>query len=248
MFRYRAPVTRTLSTAEGQNSGAFSTTDWILLLVPSVVFGASFLFMAIGLEAMGPGVITFGRIAFGFMALSLVPAARVVLPRSEWPRLVVLAISWIALPLTLFPRAQQHISSAVAGMINGGTPLMVGVVATAMLRRTPGALPVIRTVLGIGLVLTFPGLLVDLPGSSFEFRPFLAVVALGVGGTGLAYVAASTLAGRVGSTRSSVITYLSTPVAILFGVVFRDDVIGSTRWIGAALTLTGAWFTSRADR
>ena len=42
-------------------------------------------------------------------------------------------------------------------------------------------------------------------------------------GTGLAYVATGTLSGRVGSTRASVITYLATPVAMTFGVLFRGD-------------------------
>ena len=48
--------------------------DWALLIVPGAIWGASFLFIAEGLEAMGPDGVTFLRMIIGFTALSFVPA------------------------------------------------------------------------------------------------------------------------------------------------------------------------------
>ncbi len=52
------------------------TSDWLLLIVPGTIWGASFLFMAEGLEAIGPAGLTFVRILVGFATLSLFPSVR----------------------------------------------------------------------------------------------------------------------------------------------------------------------------
>ena len=59
--------------------------DWILLIVPGVIWGASFLFIAEGLEAMGPNGVTFTRILVGFLTLTLFPGSRRPVSRADWP-------------------------------------------------------------------------------------------------------------------------------------------------------------------
>ena len=89
----------------------------------SGIWGASFLFIDIGLDAMPPGLITLLRVGLGAAALALVPRQRVTYGRSDLRRIVLLSVVWVAIPFTLFPIAEQHVSSSVAGLLNGGTPI-----------------------------------------------------------------------------------------------------------------------------
>ena len=121
------------STTEGTNRGPFTPTDWGLLLSSATIFGASFLFMAIGLEAFPPAVVTFGCLALCFF-----PASHRSIDPQDWPRLLAVSVTWMALPFSLFPIAQQYVNSAVAGMLNGATPLTTALFAAILLQRSPG--------------------------------------------------------------------------------------------------------------
>jgi drug/metabolite transporter (DMT)-like permease len=104
-------------------------TEWSVLLSLSLIWGGSFLFMAIGLESFEPGFVTFLRVGFGALTLLFIPAARQPVPRAAMPRIVLLGVTWMAFPLTMFPIAQQWIESSVAGMLNSGMPLMTVLIA-----------------------------------------------------------------------------------------------------------------------
>ena len=106
-----------------------TTTDWLRLAAPGLIWGTSFFFIAEGLEAFPAIMITPMRIAFGFLALAFIPASRTPIPRSAWPRIITLAAVWMAVPLTMFPFAEERVSSSVTGMLNGATPLFVATVA-----------------------------------------------------------------------------------------------------------------------
>ena len=68
--------TRILTTSHGTNREAFSTVDWGLFLSLSLIWGSSFLFIAIGLDAFHPGLVTWLRVGFGALVISLLPKAR----------------------------------------------------------------------------------------------------------------------------------------------------------------------------
>ena len=69
----------------------------------------------------------------------------------------------------------------------------------------------------------------------------IACLALGAGGTGIAYALAAELNGRGGAGRTSIVTYLIPIVAIVLGVVFRDDSVTVWAIIGTAIVLGGAY-------
>jgi drug/metabolite transporter (DMT)-like permease len=135
------------ATATGTNVQAYTLLDWGLLAAIALIWGSSFLFMEIGLRAFEPGVITLARIALGFGTLALFPKARTAVEREDWPRIAVLGAVWIAIPLLIFPVAQQWITSAVTGMINGAMPVFTVLWAIYLMRKLPGW----RQLLGIGL-------------------------------------------------------------------------------------------------
>jgi drug/metabolite transporter (DMT)-like permease len=114
-----------------------ATADWLLIVVPGVIWGASFLFMAEGLRAMDPAGIAFVRILVGALTLGAFPAARRAIPRGEWPMIALMGVLWMAFPLVLFPLAEQRVSSALAGMMNGAVPLFAALVASGLARKAP---------------------------------------------------------------------------------------------------------------
>lgn len=118
-------------------------TAWLLIGVPGLIWGASFLFMAEGLEATGPTGVTFIRIFIGCATLSLFPGAWKKVPREDWPAVALLGFFWMAFPFTMFPLAEQRVSSAVTGMLNAATPLFAALIAAGLARQWPS-----RAILG----------------------------------------------------------------------------------------------------
>ena len=153
-----------------------SFVDWALLVVPGVIWGASFLFIAEGLAAVAPNGVTFTRIAIGFLTLSLFPSARRPVARADWAGTAALGVLWFAFPLSMFPFAEQHVSSALTGMLNGATPLCVAAVATLIARRLPERGTLAGLIIGFGgaVVMALPAL----GGSSSAFGVALIVAAL----------------------------------------------------------------------
>ena len=296
---------RILTTSHGTNREAFALLDWGLFASLSLIWGASFLFMAIGLDVFHPGLVTWLRVGFGAAVMALIPRARKTkIDSRDRARVGILGLVWIALPLTLFPIAQLWIDSAVAGMLNGATPIFTALLATILLRVLPGrlqmaglgvgfagivaialpsagtgttavvgvimvlvatvcyavalnivaplqqrygSLPVIARVQWIAAAAVTPFGIYGLTQSVFAWPSLLALLAVGVLGTGVAFVLMGTLSGRVGPTRSAFITYAIPVVAMILGVVFRDEIVAPVAVIGVALVVAGALLASRRE-
>lgn len=296
---------RILSTSHGTNREAFTATDWARFVSLALIWGSSFLFIAIGLDAFHPGLVTLLRVGLGACFLALIPRTRAVkIDREDRSKVILLAVLWVGIPFTLFPIAQQWIDSAVAGMLNGAMPIFTALLATALLRSLPGplqmagltvgfigilaialpsagsgataaigvvlvvlatvcyavslnivtplqqkygSLPVMARVLAVATLMVAPFGLIGLGDSSFSWSSLLAVAAIGVLGTGLAFILMGTLTGSVGATRASFITYLIPVVALVLGVVFRNEVISPVAVFGVLLVIAGALLASRRE-
>ena len=121
------------------STAAFSSSDWAIFSAIGVIWGASFLFIAVGLESLEPGLITLLRVSLGALTLGLLPGSRVRLQPEDRPRMLAVSVIWVGVPFTLFPLAEQHINSAVAGLLNGAVPMFTAMFALLFFnRRTNG--------------------------------------------------------------------------------------------------------------
>jgi drug/metabolite transporter (DMT)-like permease len=123
--------------------------DWILFALPGLIWGASFLFIAEGLEATGPYGVAFVRLLVGFLALSAFPAARRSIGGSGWLAIAVVGLTWMAFPFTMFSLAEQRVSTAVTGMMNGAVPFFATIFAVLFTRRAPARHIVLGLVVGL---------------------------------------------------------------------------------------------------
>ncbi len=165
---------RILEKTTSTNEGAFTPQDWALFWGVALIWGASFLLIAISLESLHPGVITLGRVAFGAVALAFLPTARQRIEPGDRRRLLVLSLVWVAIPFTLFPIAEQYINSAVTGLLNGAMPIFAALVAALFLREFP------RGAQLVGLLTGFTGVvLISVPsigeGSNAALGVFLVL-------------------------------------------------------------------------
>ena len=120
----------------------------------------SFVLIKLGNRGFTPVQVSLGRMLFGLLAVTpVLLAGRGRLPRDArtWAHLGVAAALVNSVPFTLFAFGEQHVSSVLAGIWNGTTPLFVLVV---VLLTLPEERPTRER--AAGLVLGFAGVLVVL--------------------------------------------------------------------------------------
>ncbi|MEO5761043.1 MAG: DMT family transporter [Vicinamibacteria bacterium] len=143
-----------------ESKGPASPLEWFLLAAPGLIWGTSFLLIAEGLESLGPNGVTFVRLVIGFATLSIFSAARRDVIREDWKGIFWVSLLWMAFPLSMFPYAEQRITSAMTGMLNGANPLFVVVGAALMARRFPTRAVVVGLVVGMtgAVLIALPGM------------------------------------------------------------------------------------------
>ena len=137
MTAHDEQITASAPVVPRSDREAFAPLDWGLFVAIGAIWGSSFLFIAIGLEDFHPGLITWARVGFGAAVLAVLPAARGHRSADFPARVLALSVLWVAIPFTLFPLAEEHINSAVTGLLNGATPMFAGMVAALFFDRAP---------------------------------------------------------------------------------------------------------------
>lgn len=288
--------------ASGPSPSPVSIT--VQFVLTGIVWGSSFLFIAVALMGMTPAQVAGGRLLFGALALAAVVAIRRErLPRTVrvWAHLCVLSVTFCVVPFLLFAWAEQHVSSGLASIFNATTPIMTAIMAWAVFqveRLRPGQLIGIAIgIVGV-VVIIAPGAIADIGGSTIAqvallgatacygfslayMRRFLgdtglsgiafafgyigpaavlmlllspvilaepmqltvpivaSIVALGVLGTGLAYVWNQNTLRAWGPTRASTVTYITPVVGVALGILVLGERLTWNEPAGAVIVFLG---------
>lgn len=116
------------------------------------------------------------------------------------------------------------------------------------LQQRYGSMAVTVRTLAVATLAMIPPGLAGFGRSRFEWVPVVAVVILGVIGTGVARATQLALVGRVGASRGSIVAYLVPIVALIIGVIVLDERVEPIQLGGMVVAIMGAWLVSRADR
>jgi drug/metabolite transporter (DMT)-like permease len=206
---------------------AFGPIEWGLFGGLGLIWGASFMFISIGLDAFHPGLITWLRVGLGAATLVVARPGRRRIAPPDRGRVLVLSLIWVAIPFTLFPLAELHINSAVTGLLNGSTPMFAAVIGGLFFGRPS------RGSQRVGLVIGFVGIVLVSLGTVSEGDTALLGIVL-VLAASFCYGWAPNLAGplqrRYGSTALMAqlliyATVLTSPLG-LFGVSQSEWAVG----------------------
>lgn len=224
-----------MRSTSAENDGEFTLGDWALFFGISLIWGSSFLLIAEALEGLTPGTVTLGRVALGALTLWTIRAVRPDQPRidpADYGRIVMLSLLWVGIPFTLFPLAQEHINSAVTGLLNGATPVFAGLVSAILLKIVPKGVQLAGIVIGfVGIVLISLG---SAGGGSSELQGVLMVLAATI-----CYGFAINLAAPLQRTYGAIVTMSSVlGLATLWVLPLGLWTIGDNDWeVGPVLAV-----------
>jgi drug/metabolite transporter (DMT)-like permease len=133
----------------------------MLLIALALVWGSSFILMKRAMKTpdeqplLSPAQVASMRMFFaGLTLIPFVPSAMRVVRKADWPWLLVVGLCGSGVPAFLFTRAQMHIDSSVAGMLNALTPLFTVIVGVLAFRSAFSARQVTGVVIGLAGAVT----------------------------------------------------------------------------------------------
>ena len=154
------------------------------------------------------------------------------------PRLAGIAVGFVGVALLVGVQTGGSLIAAFAvlgvAVCYGGSVLYAG--------RTVSGLPALQISIGqlaCGAVLMAPFGLAQLPGEVPRAKVWLAVIALGALGTGIAYLLYFAIIASAGASRAILVTYLVPAFALVYGTVFLGEAVSATALAGLALILGG---------
>ena len=171
-------------------------------------------------------------------------AALYLKDRLRLPQLAGLGLGFVGVAVAAGLGAGDLGRSSVVGAIAAvGAALFYGIAFVYMRKHLVGIEPTVaaagQLVAASVLSLPFAAATTAADGLSLTPRRVLAVGALGVFGTGVAYILSYRVIRELGATRASVVTYLVPVVAVVAGIAVLDEPFEARILLGGALIVGG---------
>ncbi|HET7420387.1 MAG TPA: DMT family transporter [Candidatus Dormibacteraeota bacterium] len=281
----------------------------------SLIWGASFLFIKLGVQDMSPTVLVLVRSASGTVALGVIMAGmRRSLLSDDWRRrivpFVIMAVINALYPWAAIAWGEQHISSGLASILNSTTVLWTAILIFWVIpHERPSALNYLGVLIGISgvAILVLPDLATHgltgsvlgvlavvsaaisyalaalyqrtklrgmsvyqqsfgqlavtsllaipiaapaVPSVHLAWLSMAAVVALGVAGSGIAYLLYYYTMNTLGAVRATGVTFVVPLTAVFWGVVLLKESLTLPVVAGMVVILCGVVLTNvrRASR
>jgi drug/metabolite transporter (DMT)-like permease len=156
------------------------TRGYLVLFTLALIWGASYLFIKIGVQEMSPPVLVALRLALSVVTLAVVVAIRPALIagwRRYWRLAAVVGVVNIVVPYLLIAWSETRIASGVTAILNASTPLFTVLLANWW---SDGAKETLTWRRGAGVALGFVGVGVLIGPSALSFGSGGLGVAIGM--------------------------------------------------------------------
>jgi drug/metabolite transporter (DMT)-like permease len=107
-------------------------TEWLLLVILSVLWGGSFLFNGVAVKQLPPLTVVALRVSLAAVFLNLVARFRGTRVREVWRHIVPFLVMGIlnnVIPFSLIVWGQRQIASSLASILNATTPIFTIIIA-----------------------------------------------------------------------------------------------------------------------
>jgi len=228
------------------------TTEWLLLLALSILWGGSYFFVEIALEELSPLLIVTVRVVLATLVLwVIILAARWRLPGSArtWLALLGMGVLNNVIPFLLIVWGQQEVASGLAAILNAATPIFTVLLAGLFLhdeRTTPGKL--------LGAFLGLVGVVILIGPSALEGMGANVIAQLAILGAALSYAFAGIYARRFLRTGINPMVaaggqlLASSVVLVVLALVFDSPgaILSTSSSVWAAIVTMAVFSTSLA--
>jgi drug/metabolite transporter (DMT)-like permease len=231
---------RSRARVEREDWGRIALLGAVWTGIPLTLFPIALQWIDSGVAGMINGAMPIFAVAWSTYLLRRLPGRRQV---------IGIGVGFAGIVLVFIPELQTSADTALGALLALGAVAFYGLATNLAvpLQQKYGAPPVVLRAQLVALLMVLPLGVWQLPSSTWSWEAALAMVPLGVLGTGLAIVLMATLAGRVGAPRASIAIYFLPIVAVILGVVVLGERVAPIALAGVALVLVGAWIASRRE-
>jgi drug/metabolite transporter (DMT)-like permease len=162
-------------------------------------------------------------------------------------RLLGLGIGFVGVGLLVGAQPQGKLVAAFAVV---AMALCYAIGGLLVGRHLGGTSPLVVALASTGLaaVAALPAGVAQAPAHVWGGETIMAILVLGVVGTGLAYLLYFGLIQRAGPTYAALVTYLVPPIALAYGAIFLGERFGLYAFVGLVLILGGVALATGAVR